>query len=154
MGSPLNIHGTGLVMDGVGVLLRGASGAGKSLLALELLDDAEVRGQKASLVADDRLNVSVRDGKLMMAAPAAITGMIELRGRGIIDTPYVASARLHLVVDLVDDLQRFVEPEVLTAELCGVVLARCPIPNRATIDSAHQKLLLRAAIKALEGTLS
>lgn len=43
-----NIHSTGLVLDGKGVLLRGISGAGKSLLALELINNAELRGKKSS----------------------------------------------------------------------------------------------------------
>lgn len=154
MVAPLNIHGTGIILDDVGIVLRGPSGAGKSLLALDLLDEAEVRGHEALLVADDRLDISLEGGKLIMAAPATIAGKIELRGRGILDLPYVATAPVHLVVDLVEDLARLLEPEQLVTKLQGITVARCPIPNRATIDAAHQKLLLRAAINALKTTLS
>ena len=38
-----------------------------------------------------------------------IEGMIELRGRGIINLPFVEKAHVHLVVDLVDDEERLLE---------------------------------------------
>lgn len=149
MATPTNIHATGIVLGSIGILLRGPSGAGKSLLALELLDDAQMRGLQAFLVADDRLDLSVVKDGLVMAAPPTIAGMIELRGRGIIERPYVASAPVHLIVDFVEDLIRLPEDGELVTQLQGVAIARCPLPNRATIDSAHQKLLVQAAIKAL-----
>ena len=34
----INIHATGLVLGEIGLILRGPPGAGKSLLALELID--------------------------------------------------------------------------------------------------------------------
>ncbi len=83
-GGRLNVHATGLALDGLGIILRGPSGAGKSLLALELLDRWEHRGWNALLVADDRLDLEAGPGGLTMHAPPAIAGLIELRGRGIV----------------------------------------------------------------------
>jgi len=61
LGSPrLNVHATGLLLDGRGVLLRGPSGAGKSLLALELLDRQALFGRPGLLLADDRVDPGQR----------------------------------------------------------------------------------------------
>jgi serine kinase of HPr protein (carbohydrate metabolism regulator) len=145
-----NIHATGLVLDGVGVLIRGPSGAGKSLLALELLDRAGLRGGEGRLVADDRLNLEVRDGALVMRAPPALAGKIELRGRGIVSRSFLPVAPVHLVVDLVDELARMLEEDALTTDLLEVTLPRCPVPRRGVIDPAHQMLLVGEALAALD----
>lgn len=150
MNKRINTHGTGIVIDGKGVLLRGVSGAGKSLLALELLEYAKIRDLEAALVADDRIDLSIDGSKLTMHAPDAIAGLIELRGRGIVTRRNVEQAPLHLVVDIVDEFVRLVEEDELITELEGVTLARCPIPNRDKIDSAHQQLLVLEALQALE----
>lgn len=144
-----NIHGTGIVVGGRGILLRGPSGAGKSLLALSLLRDAETRGEVAALVADDRIDLEVANGRLVMNAPPAIAGMIELRGRGIVSRPHVEKAEINLVVDLVDQMVRLVAEEELSTELLGVRVARCPVPLRSLIDALHQKLLVEEALHAL-----
>lgn len=142
----INIHGTGLVLDGLGLLLRGPSGAGKSLLALELMDRQAQRGKPGLLVADDRVDLAIERGKLVMHAPQAIEGLIELRGRGIVKRPFVAKAPLHLVVDLVDDLVRMVEEDALETDLLGVTLKRCPVPRRGVVDAPHQLLLVQEAL--------
>lgn len=72
------------------MLLIGPPGAGKSDLVLRLL----ARGFK--LVADDQ--TEVEDG---VASPVpALAGLLEVRGLGIFRLPYLASARLALVVQL------------------------------------------------------
>ena len=78
-----NIHATGLVLDGHGLILRGPSGSGKSLLALLLLEAWDGRGKTAKLVSDDRVEIAAEAGALTLHAPATIEGLIELRGRGI-----------------------------------------------------------------------
>jgi len=147
-----NIHGTGLLLGDIGVLLRGPSGAGKSLLALELFDRASVRGEPAYLVADDRIDLSVERGRLIMHAPPSIAGLVELRGRGIVQRPFVETAPLKLVVDLVDEIERLVEEHALSTDLLGVTLARCPVPRRGVIDAAHQLLLVGEALAATAST--
>ena len=149
MSDTQNMHGTGLVLGKWGLMLRGPSGAGKSLLALCLLDAWEARSEAAKLVADDRLDLLAARGGLTMQAPAGIAGLIELRGRGIVSRPYTASARLHLVVDLVDDLPRMVEEDELRTELLGIELARCPVPRFGVTQFGHQVLLVREALAAL-----
>ena len=144
-----NIHATGLVLDTTGLILRGVSGAGKSLLALELLDEWETRGRTAKLVSDDRIDIEATPKGLVMHAPKSIEGLIELRGRGIVSRPFVSRAPLHLVVDLVDTLERMVEEDALVTELEGMSLARCPVPRAGVVDSRHQVLLIREALRAL-----
>ena len=149
---PTNIHATGLVLGKTGIILRGPSGAGKSLLALELIDEWEARGLEARLVSDDRIDVEATKAGLVMHAPKAIEGLIELRGRGIVSRPFVAKANAHLIVDLVDTLERMVEEDALVAELEGITLARCPVPRAGIVDSRHQVLLIREALRALSAT--
>ena len=145
----INIHGTGLVLDGAGVLLRGPSGAGKSLLALELLDRQAARGASGMLVADDRIDLAVEDDAIVMRAPKAIEGLVELHGRGIVRRPFLPTAKLDLVVDLVDEMVRMLEEDALTTDLLRVTLPRCPVPRRGVTDSAHQMLLVGEALDAL-----
>lgn len=144
-----NIHATGLVLGSTGVILRGPSGAGKSLLALELIDEWEARGLESRLVSDDRIDIEATRTGLVMHAPKAIEGLIELRGRGIVSRPFVAKAPLHLVVDLVDTLERMVEEDALVTTLQSITLARCPVPRAGIVDSRHQVLLIREALRAL-----
>ena len=144
-----NIHATGLVLGGTGLILRGISGAGKSLLALELIDEWEARGLPAKLVSDDHIDIEATGKGLVMHAPKAIEGLIELRGRGIVSRPFVSKAALHLVVDLVDAYERMIEEDELVTELEGMRLARCPVPRAGKVDSRHQVLLIREALRAL-----
>jgi len=77
-----------------GVLLVGASGAGKSDLALRLI------GRGAQLVSDDRTILRIERNRVVARAPERTAGLIELRGVGIVEMPHAASARIVLVVDL------------------------------------------------------
>jgi HPr kinase/phosphorylase len=80
--------------EDAGVLLCGASGAGKSAVALELI----ARGAK--LVADDRTELFVKDGLLFGRAPLPIAGLVEAREVGIVRLPFAKRARIALVVEL------------------------------------------------------
>lgn len=149
-----NVHATGLVLGGKGLILRGPSGSGKSRLALALLDAWEARGLAARLVSDDRIDIEATGPGLVMHAPPAIAGLIELRGRGIVSRPYLAKARLHLVVDLVTRLDRLVEEEDLRTELLGVPLPRAPVPKVGIAELGHQLLLVAEALRALSAPRS
>ena len=151
MNQPINVHGTAIVLGETGVLLRGPSGAGKSVLALCLLDRWEMRGLPAFLVADDRVEITEANGHLMMQAPRTIAGLIELRGRGIVQRSHQDDVRLRLIVDLVPELVRMPEASTLQTELAGIILPRAPVPDSRTIGVDHQMLLVAAAISALMG---
>jgi HPr kinase/phosphorylase len=101
---PMQIHASCAARDAAGVLLTGPAGSGKSDLLLRLLDRGFV------LVADDR--VEVEDG--MASAPAALAGLLEVRGLGLLRLPHLPSARLALAVELGRPAERLPAP------------ARCP----------------------------
>jgi hypothetical protein len=86
------VHGSCASRDGAAVLLLGPPGSGKSDLLLRLM------GRGWDLVADDQVVVE----GLAVSAPAALRGMIEVRGLGIFEgLPVAAAARLALVAELV-----------------------------------------------------
>jgi HPr kinase/phosphorylase len=118
-------HATCVVVGEAGVLIRGASGAGKSTLARKLLAGAARAGLYGSLVADDRVRLSVRGGRVLAKTPASIAGKMEMRGQGILTGPHESAAVLRLVVDCgVKALDRFPERVDLLAEVAGVCLPR------------------------------
>lgn len=82
-----------VALAGRGVLIMGASGSGKSSLALRLM------AMGCDLVSDDYTEVSAGNGGLLARAPAAIAGLIEARGVGILAASAV-EARVVLAVDL------------------------------------------------------
>jgi serine kinase of HPr protein (carbohydrate metabolism regulator) len=94
------LHASTVAIDGRAVLITGASGAGKSDLALRLLD----RG--FTLVSDDQTLVR-RDGSALIAsAPPTIAGKLEIRGVGIVEMETVANVPVALLVELTSDIQR------------------------------------------------
>ena len=98
------VHGTLLEISGIGVLLTGRSGQGKSETALELIH----RGHR--LVADDAVIVKRLGEQLIGTAPEKIKFFMEVRGIGIIDirSMYgVASVLPQSDIDLVIELRKW-----------------------------------------------
>ena len=79
MAPKMSMHATLLEIYGRGVLLTGASGIGKSEIALELVR----RGHR--LVADDRVDLVNINKKLTGTCPELTKGVMEVRGIGIIN---------------------------------------------------------------------
>lgn len=90
MHAPLRLHGSCVSRDGEAILLAGPPGCGKSDLVLRLLS----RGFE--LVADDQ--VDIVDG--IASCPAALAGLLEVRGLGIVRLPYRTHARVALIIEL------------------------------------------------------
>lgn len=90
----LNWHASCVAINGRGLLIRGKSGAGKSSLALELM------AYGADLVADDRTELWRLGDQVLAASPAALRGLIEARGIGILRVPAAERAEITLIVDL------------------------------------------------------
>jgi serine kinase of HPr protein (carbohydrate metabolism regulator) len=76
------LHACCVAIGGLGVLIEGQSGAGKSDLTLRLVD----RG--AELVSDDYTLLEAHGAELIARAPERIAGRIEVRGIGIVSVPY------------------------------------------------------------------
>ena len=75
-----SVHGVLVDVYGLGVLIQGSSGIGKSETALELIK----RGHR--LIADDRVDVYKQDDLTLIGEPPKILEhLIEIRGIGIID---------------------------------------------------------------------
>lgn len=139
------VHATAVAIGGRGVLILGASGSGKSDLALRLVD----RG--ATLIADDQVELAPRDGHLRACSPATIHGKLEVRGVGIVDCEAMA-APIALVVDLDGAPERMPEPGSSTFE--GIVI---PAITLAPFDASAPikvELALKRFGLPLEGTAS
>jgi serine kinase of HPr protein (carbohydrate metabolism regulator) len=93
-----NIHGTAITVGGIGLVFVGPSGSGKSALAFDCLAEARLLGLKAGLVGDDRLLVSLVDGKVLASGPLPIRGLIELRYCGIVALECVLNAELQYAI--------------------------------------------------------
>lgn len=88
------LHATSVAFDGKGVLITGASGRGKSGLALQLV------AMGALLIADDQTELHATGDDVIARCPAGLQGLIEARGVGLLHAPFADAAPLTLVVDL------------------------------------------------------
>lgn len=96
-----NVHATAITIGGFGILFTGPSGSGKSALAFACMVAARRQGAAAALIADDQVLLSQCGDRLLASRPAAIAGLIELRGSGIVEVESVPSAMLDLAVRIV-----------------------------------------------------
>src|SRR5262249_15276618 len=121
------------------VLIRGTSGAGKSDLALRLIDEG------AELVADDYCEVATDGGVLQAKAPTLIAGRMEVRGHGIVALPYRKQVPVVAVVDLAPwrEIERL--PDDSTCVVAGVVLPWVKIDPTTVSAAARVRLLVRLA---------
>jgi len=102
----VTLHGCMVDMRGVGVLIIGKSGSGKSETAIGLLE----RG--AALVADDVVRIKKVGGELITSAPDLSRGYMEIRGIGIVNVANLyglASIRPDKRLDLVVTLKPYAD---------------------------------------------
>ena len=104
------IHGVCMEMYGIGVLLLGKSGVGKSESALALIE----RGHR--LIADDVVRLHVENGEKLVGniTKPELAFHMEIRGIGIINIPAlfgVASIRHHKIIELVLELVQWNDDE-------------------------------------------
>jgi serine kinase of HPr protein (carbohydrate metabolism regulator) len=139
-----NRHCSVVTINGTGVLIEGRSGAGKTSVALGLIDTAKARGIAAALVSDDQSLIEVRENRLFASAPAAIAGQAEIRGYGLAPIATVTEGRVGLVARLVPDegIERMPEPKTVT--VLGVELPLVELPER------HEQQSVRIVLAWLE----
>jgi HPr kinase/phosphorylase len=93
------VHASAVLAGAHAVLIRGPAGAGKSQLALALIQAADTGLLRfARLIGDDRLHLEVHHGRLLVRPAAALAGLIEVRGLGIRRLDYEPVAVVGLVV--------------------------------------------------------
>lgn len=126
------IHGCMVNVRGVGVLLTGKGGIGKSEISLGLVE----RG--ASLVADDMVCIRNIGGDLITSSPKLSSGFIEIRGLGIVNVTnlfglkaYSREAKLHLIINLtteeLSEIERLGLDRQMT-NILGVDVERLNLP--------------------------
>ena len=124
------MHAAALVIGRFGLLLRGPTGSGKSLLQRHLRHEAEKRGWFTALISDDYVRVarangvSGEPGPLLAFAPVATMGLQEVRGFGVTEVDKVHQqpvAVIHLLVDLIkgDEVPRMPSSKHVQTELRG-----------------------------------
>ena len=130
------VHASCVAIGGRGVLLAGRSGAGKSDLALRLID----RG--AVLVSDDYTEIRGVGDSLLAQAPPSIARRMEVRGVGIVDMETAGTVAICLFADLDRPPERL--PEGSTIRLAGLDI---PLVALAALEPSAPLKLEYALVK-------
>jgi serine kinase of HPr protein (carbohydrate metabolism regulator) len=127
------VHASAVLIGNRAALIRGPAGSGKTHLTLALIGAARTGHIRfARLVADDRVEVTVCHGRLLLRPPAALAGLIEVRGIGIRRMGYESAAVAGWVIDLnAPEAERIPSLAAQTAEIEGVRLPRLALPPGA-----------------------
>ena len=145
-----DVHGTFVTVYGLGVLLQGPSGVGKSEIALSLIE----RGH--SLVADDTVQIRLEeDRQLVGSAPELGRHHMEIRGLGILNvrqlfgvSAVVDEHPIHLAVDLLPPASPHRREERLgrirTKKILGVEVPRVSVQVRT---GRHMSVIVEAAAR-------
>lgn len=142
------VNGTAVALGGEAVLILGPAGAGKSDLALRLIEAG------ALLIADDLVELTREGGRVSAAfpsdAPAKLKGRIEARGLGIVAVPAAESpAELALVVEASSAAEIDRLPESQTSQWLDL-----DIPTlRLALLEASAPIKVRLALGARSGSI-
>jgi len=143
----LQVQGTCVALDGLGVLLRGPSGSGKSDLALRLIDAG------GALVADDLCEIRRDGGRLLADLPAGVDasfrGRIEARGLGLLSVHHAGPVPLVLVVDLRPGGPAERLPEPAEVRYLGLVLPLVVLDPFQASAAARLRLVARQYSKTI-----
>jgi len=138
-----------------GVLIEGASGSGKSDLALRAIDAGWV------LVADDRTVLWISGGRLFGRAAPALAGLIEARGIGVVPCQARDFTSIDLVVRCLEPREIERMPEIQSCERLGVAIPLVALtaweasaPAKLAIASSHLGLPIQPAYQASRAVAS
>lgn len=166
LASEVTIHGVLMEMEGIGVLITGESGVGKSESALDLI----TRGHR--LVSDDAVHIRRIGDKLLGMSPKITFEHLEIRGLGIVNVRElfgVAAVCETIGIDLCIEFQQWddagiiervgaerLEHEVLGIRRRKIILPVRPGRNLATLVETAVKIFLtqNAGFNAAEDMLS
>lgn len=150
------IHGEMLNIYGVGVLVCGESGMGKSELALDLIK----RGH--FLVADDVVEYAKIHNQIFCRAPQELKKMLEVRGLGILDITYMFGAQCYLESSNLDFIIKLVtideynnnnnnrlEPTEKTANFFGIkkIVLEIPVSQGKTMAPIIEASVINYILK-------
>ncbi len=135
------LHVSSVAIDGRAVLIEGESGAGKSDLALRLID----RG--ATLISDDYTLLQRAGGELIASPPDTIAGKIEVRGLGLIETPYVEKIPVALLIRLTDAPERLPLADDVR-RIAGLDIREVAVDSRTASAPIKVELALRHLVGA------
>ncbi len=128
-------HSTSVVIEDLGILIKGESGLGKSDLALRLIDSG------ATLISDD-LTICKKIGDCLYLHPHSKTkGLLEVREIGIMTVPYVDNVKLSLVVELMgEEFERI--PGMMSCSILGIKFPKIKIFGKSSSAVAKIKIKL------------
>ena len=134
-------HASCVEWNGCGVLLCGHSGSGKSDMSLRLIDSG------AELVADDRVELTGREGVLTAAVPDRIRGLLEVRGLGVVPMPYreKTSVKLKVILCQACEIERM--PETVFETIEGVDVPVLMLDPKTASATAKIRLALSVYAK-------
>ena len=132
-----NIHATSVDFDGAGILIVGKSAAGKSDLALRLIEN-----KGALLVSDDRTDLKPLNGQLVACCPKNIEGLLEVRGVGVVRQKFKAQSVVRLVVmaSEKEDVERLPRPAFFENQGISVPSVRLCLLEPSAPDKVVVKL--------------
>lgn len=134
------LHGTLVSHNGVGCLLLGAPGTGKSRLGVEIMAFG------GRVVADDLVVLRLMSGMLMGGPPKELMGIVEMRGVGLNKIPDTVSQHVvHMVIELNTDLNIPV-PTSNTREFEGVELPYFVLPPHPYTSALYVAAVMRAVL--------
>jgi serine kinase of HPr protein (carbohydrate metabolism regulator) len=126
--SATTVHASAVLVGARAVLIRGPSGSGKSRLAFDLIQAARA----ARLVADDRVHLETANGRLLARPAAALAGLLEVRGVGLMRVAHEPCAVVGWVVDLAAaEAKRLPDAAGRTTEIDGIILPRLAVASGA-----------------------
>ena len=138
------VHATAIVIGRDAVLIRGASGSGKSALALRLLDRGGP-GDFRALVGDDRIRLGRLGDRLIARPVETIEGLIEMRGLGILHEAITMPGVVGLAVDLVPVADAPRLPDEEAVELLGIRVPRLVLGADADATQKVERALCHLA---------
>jgi serine kinase of HPr protein (carbohydrate metabolism regulator) len=138
--APVRLHASCVQLDGRGIVLLGASGAGKSDLALRLIDAGAI------LVADDQLLVENGAAGPVGRPADALAGLLEVRGVGILRLTYCRISPLGLVVELDSSKPVTRMPMPATYDLLGTELRLLHLDPRSPSAVAKLRIAMTAEL--------
>jgi serine kinase of HPr protein (carbohydrate metabolism regulator) len=129
-----------------GILICGESGAGKSALALALIELGGALGCFARLIGDDRIQICVEGGRIVMGGAPNVAGLIERRGVGLARMAFEPAAVAHLVVELLPagaKVDRLPEAASEVCEIAGVRLPRIAFDESSSPQERARAILFK-----------